>query len=107
MDPWIGENEEYVKDICEKLVANETSAELEICFLRHPSDEEWSVVANAIKRNTTVEKLQITSDEELLVMSVSAAFSLAGAVRVHTVPLSSSFNFHLQRSSNSTPLHLP
>jgi len=84
MDPWIGENEAFVREICQKLDANEsTFTECQVHCPHRLSDEEWRVLANAVKRNTTIENLCIMADLDSGVLSVSSTLSLASAALAH------------------------
>lgn len=84
MDPWIGENEEVVRRKCDELLANDPG--FTEFLLEHDvygfSDEEWRIIAEAIKRNTTIEELRIESDFDR-VLGVSATRSIAAALLVH------------------------
>jgi len=91
MDPWIEDNEEHAKDLVERLVSNDpsfTAATIDSVI----SDEEWRVVTEALKRNTTLENLEVRScaDDEPSFLIVSAALSLAGAI--HSNPKKLSFS---------------
>jgi hypothetical protein len=60
---------------------------MRLAFQFDLSDEEWGVLADALKRNTTIETLHLSADflnfPDEPVLSVSAALSLANAILVH------------------------
>lgn len=87
-DEVVGDCEWYVRRKCNKLFANDcTSVQLEAQQLQggYLSDDEWRVLANAIKESTTLEELNIT-DLDLPTekdVSATATLHLAGAILDH------------------------
>lgn len=87
MDPWIGENEDYVKEIVRSITSNDGTQhkrELEIDYASDLSDEEWEVVMKAIKRNESLENFSIdfdeSGDQQLL---ATRALLLSDAIQNH------------------------
>lgn len=81
MDPWIGNHEIYVTNKCNELL-NDTPTEIGI--LSDMSDEEWRLVADAIKKNESLTSIRVYEyEEERPGLSISAAVFLAGAAVVH------------------------
>lgn len=79
---------EHVKGICEKFLANDprlTSSWIdEILLSTAISDEEgWRTIAEAMKKNATIEDVYVSLDSATSVFSVPAALSLAGALLAH------------------------
>jgi len=83
LDDLAGEvDDEYVRDICSNLLANNPSY-TEQFIETVLGDEEWGVLAEAMKRNTTLEKLHLVSYLDEAPVNIVATTSLAAGVAQH------------------------